>query len=1646
MEAQATQLETGTYEILRNRLQKSSADLRQRLDALNTERKQVFGAVDTRLLGTGRITTDNNCVPWDMVPVGRRFLFGYNVVLGLKAEPDLADVFGVYEYAEHDFRPQGLELLQTPQFLEEFRNLYRYYKNTQFVKFAQIGTHLFMVFRIGKSATDVKTFKWLLQGDTLTYLDNRSDHEYTFPPQHEFQWKRATRDMQRGGKHPHVSIEDKVFVETIGGDLTIKVEDNTATGQGILSEPVDNKDQTLDDSEIYYAVIGNLILLKIRPYQEQQYRYFIFNHRLQQAQRLDALADACVLLPDGQGLIFPHGFYLQTGDNKLFDNGLRDMLFEKRLASPNGEDFLYVFYNRESGAYLLLSYNRIAQRVDNPIVCHGYALFENGELCYFRADDEPKKHHAVQIWQTPYTGPDFQLPVTSDSYLYKLGNKEIVRAMSEVQEVLTLTGKDDSYAGLYLDLIRQTTALTDSYHWLREPAAQALAEPLTEIRQTASAAVAEFEKVQSIRKNTSQQTQTVFQKADDLASRIRRAAPDTVTEFVQLLGELRAVRGEVISLKELRYVEAPAVEAHAATLETLSKEVATHTVEFLLKPDALAPYATRVQTIEEGVAQVQKTVEADQREQETAAIAQELELLIEVVSNLPIPDPTQTTAIIDNISAVYARFNQIRAALKRRRQALAGTEAQAEFTAQLKLLDQALTNYLDLADAPAKCDEYLTKLMVQLEELEGKFPDFDQFLSQLATKREQVYEAFESKKVALVAARNQRATALLQSAERLLKAVQTRLGRLESVADINGYFAADLMVEKVRGTMEELRKLGDAVKADDVQSRLKTLREDAVRQLRDRADLYADGGQTLKFGSHAFTVNTQPLDLTVVLRDGDLHYHLTGTNFFQKITDPALLSARPVWEQTVVSENEEVYRAEFLAWRLLQAAQHPTPANPEVGRAAVLSVAELSHLSQPELLAYVQQFMASRYAEGYLKGVHDHDATLLLTALVRLTRTADLLRYPAETRAAASLFWLRFCHPDQRAHWERQLQGIGVLLQVFPDSQEFDTLKTELQTAVEAFAQQTSLFTPDQVAEAGDYLFHELTHTGSFIIAAEAAELYQQFQKSLQERQATELFQQSVAGLRDQPAAQLALVRQWLQAYLRQAPAAGSLTDFCLETAVLLVTDTYDPARVVHTPLRETLAGFQGAHPCISTPDTPNTPDGKAAAPTYHLDFPNFRRRLLHYDRTTVPQFEAFQETKKQLLAQATQELRLEDFRPRVLTSFVRNQLIDKVYLPLIGANLAKQIGAAGEGKRTDLMGLLLLISPPGYGKTTLMEYVANRLGLIFMKINGPAIGHAVTSVDPAQAPNAGARQELEKLNLAFEMGDNVMIYVDDIQHCHPEFLQKFISLCDAQRKIEGVYQGRTRTYDFRGRKVAVVMAGNPYTESGDVFQLPDMLANRADIYNLGDILTAGSEEAFRLSYLENALTSNTALARLATQSPQDVPALIRLAETGQSEGVSFEGNHTPEELNEYVAVLQKLLRLRDVVARVNAAYIASAAQADAYRTEPPFKLQGSYRNMNKLAEKVRPVMNDQEITDLLAAHYESEAQTLTSATEANLLKLRELLGWLTPTEEARWQEIKATFRDNLRNSGAGQLLQMLDKLESIAGGLSGIREVLKGT
>src|SRR6056297_1430298 len=288
------QLEGGTYEVLRKRLATRGEELRERLRTLNAERQSVFGAVEPKLIATERISTEYNCVPRDIIAIGgNRLLFGYNVQMGLKSITEVSDVFGHYEYdnEEHHFAHLDNGPLKNEEFRRDFADLYKYYRETVFLKFLRIGAHLYMAFRVGKTADDIKCFKWLFKGEgELEYLGNRFDHEYVFPPQQDFQWTRAHRAMHREGLHPHVSIEDRLFVETVGGDLTVKIEDNTESGEGIYAEDVTNEDQTLDDAEIFYAVVGSLILLKILPYQEKDYRYLVYNEKVKKVSRVDSIA------------------------------------------------------------------------------------------------------------------------------------------------------------------------------------------------------------------------------------------------------------------------------------------------------------------------------------------------------------------------------------------------------------------------------------------------------------------------------------------------------------------------------------------------------------------------------------------------------------------------------------------------------------------------------------------------------------------------------------------------------------------------------------------------------------------------------------------------------------------------------------------------------------------------------------------------------------------------------------------------------------------------------------------------------------------------------------------------------------------------------------------------------------------------------------------------------------------------------------------------------------------------------------------------------------------------------------------------------------------------------------------------------------
>ena len=149
------------------------------------------------------------------------------------------------------------------------------------------------------------------------------------------------------------------------------------------------------------------------------------------------------------------------------------------------------------------------------------------------------------------------------------------------------------------------------------------------------------------------------------------------------------------------------------------------------------------------------------------------------------------------------------------------------------------------------------------------------------------------------------------------------------------------------------------------------------------------------------------------------------------------------------------------------------------------------------------------------------------------------------------------------------------------------------------------------------------------------------------------------------------------------------------------------------------------------------------------------------------------------------------------------------------------------------------------------------------------------------------------------------------------------------------------------------------------------------------------------------------------------------------------------------VAVVRHLFEVRDTILRVNQEYIRSAAQEDAYRTEPPFKLQGSYRNMNRIAEKVLPLMTREEVRGLILDHYRNESQTLTQGAEANLLKFKEFEGIASEQEKSRWADIKKEFMKRRLLGGAGEedpVGRVVAQLSGFQDGLDAIKSIIAET
>ena len=136
------------------------------------------------------------------------------------------------------------------------------------------------------------------------------------------------------------------------------------------------------------------------------------------------------------------------------------------------------------------------------------------------------------------------------------------------------------------------------------------------------------------------------------------------------------------------------------------------------------------------------------------------------------------------------------------------------------------------------------------------------------------------------------------------------------------------------------------------------------------------------------------------------------------------------WDAATPAESPSLYRGEYLALQVVQAMR--------AGREGWNQNRLRQLLPDTEALTQaIREFAAPRYREGYERGIHDHDAALILQALTPLADAAGVLRHAPHARSLAALFWSRRDRIQQPrlaaaiALWPERAQQAQAMQQLF---------------------------------------------------------------------------------------------------------------------------------------------------------------------------------------------------------------------------------------------------------------------------------------------------------------------------------------------------------------------------------------------------------------------------------------------------------------------------------------------------------------------------------------------------------------------------------------------------------------------------------------
>ncbi|XQF93901.1 hypothetical protein ACOBV9_04865 [Pseudoalteromonas espejiana] len=221
----------------------------------------------------------------------------------------------------------------------------------------------------------------------------------------------------------------------------------------------------------------------------------------------------------------------------------------------------------------------------------------------------------------------------------------------------------------YEDMISLSRNIFDRYHWLNESEFADIAQSLHSIYETAEQVLDEFEKVTEIQNKAKQALADITKQYTEVTREVRPDSFKAVSEFVTAIDALKVLKGQIISLEDIKYIDTDALNQLQADVDEHLSGVSQATAAFLQQSTALEPYHKKLKELEELSAKTESVTELKTYIAELDKQSVELDLLNHTMLDLDIDDSRIRTQILEDISGVYALVNRAKAGIEIRQKA-----------------------------------------------------------------------------------------------------------------------------------------------------------------------------------------------------------------------------------------------------------------------------------------------------------------------------------------------------------------------------------------------------------------------------------------------------------------------------------------------------------------------------------------------------------------------------------------------------------------------------------------------------------------------------------------------------------------------------------------------------------------------------------------------------------------------------------------------------------------------------------------------------------------------------------------------------------------------------------------------------------------